>query len=159
VIVSGEDRAEWMQAAAWPACRRPKQSVARGDEKNSTILVVDDDPTTRLLLAEIAAYEGYRTLQASTGEQALAKVRDYAADVVLLDLALPTLSGLDVLRVLKLGGQGCNPRVIVVSAYSDLMREADAQLADGRVAKPFDVDDLLGQIERVRSRSRARQSE
>lgn len=142
-------RADSPTAHTFAPCRPSKRS-AHGSTRHATVLVVDDDSTTRRLLAGMLAFDGYRTLQASTGEETLQLVRDCAPDIVLLDLALPTLSGLDVLRTLR---QNCahQPRVVVVGAYTDYMPDADRSLADASLSKPFDVDELLDVVSRLAS--------
>jgi DNA-binding NtrC family response regulator len=71
----------------------------------------------------------------------------------LLDLALPTKSGLEVLHELKSDDSTGAIPVIIVSAYGTLMNEHDAQQAAGVIQKPFDYDDLVGQVERATARS------
>ena len=142
-------RADSPAAHTFAPCGPSKRS-AHGSTRHATILIVDDDPTTRRLLAGVFAFEGYRTLQASSGEAALQLVRERAPDIVLLDLALPTLSGLDVLRILRQKRRH-QPRVVVVSAYADYMTDADRSLADASLSKPLDVDDLLDEVSRLAS--------
>jgi DNA-binding response OmpR family regulator len=74
-------------------------------------------------------------------------------DAVLLDLALPTKSGLEVLRELKSDISTMSIPVIVVSAYGTLMNEQDAHQAAGVIQKPFDYDDLVDQVERATART------
>ena len=145
-------RVELAESSVFPACHRSARSCSNASLVNVTVLVVDDDPNTRRLLTGMLAYEGFVTLEAMTGEQALHMVPEHAPDVVLLDLALPRLSGLDVLRTLKTRYRPA-PRVILVSAYVELVSEPDRRLADGLVAKPFDVDDLLKTIDPGRTTS------
>ncbi len=81
------------------------------------------------------------------------KARQPAPDAVLLDLALPTKSGLEVLRELKGDDATGDIPVIFASAYGTLMNEQDAHQADGVIQKPFDYDDLVAQVERATSRA------
>jgi CheY-like chemotaxis protein len=71
----------------------------------------------------------------------------------LLDLALPTKSGLEVLRELKSDIATMSIPVIVVSAYGALMNEQDAHQAAGVIQKPFDYDDLVEKVERATART------
>jgi CheY-like chemotaxis protein len=114
-----------------------------------TVLVIEDDPWTRTITTALLAGEGFAVVEAKNGEEGLKQARAHAPHAILLDLALPTKSGLDVLRELKSdpGTQGIP--VIVVSAYGTLMNEADAHHAVGVIQKPFDYDDLVGQVERA----------
>ena len=118
-----------------------------------TILVIEDDPWTRTITTALLAGEGFAVVEAKNGEEGLQMAREHAPDAILLDLALPTKSGLDVLRELK-GEVTTQPiPVIVVSAYGSLMNEGDAHQTVGVIQKPFDYDDLVGQVERATARS------
>jgi CheY-like chemotaxis protein len=114
-----------------------------------TVLVIEDDPWTRTITTALLAGEGFAVIEAKNGEEGLALARQHGPDAVLLDLALPTKSGLDVLRELKSDDATDAIPVIVVSAYGTLMNEQDANQADGVIQKPFDYDDLVGQVERA----------
>jgi DNA-binding response OmpR family regulator len=118
-----------------------------------TVLVIEDDPWTRTITTALLAGEGFAVVEAKNGEEGLHMAREHAPDAILLDLALPTKSGLDVLRELK-GEDATQPiPVIVVSAYGSLMNETDAHQTAGVIQKPFDYDDLVGQVERATARS------
>ena len=118
-----------------------------------TILVIEDDPWTRTITTALLAGEGFAVVEAKNGEEGLTKARQHAPDAVLLDLALPTKSGLEVLRELKSDGSTDSIPVIVVSAYGSLMSETDADQTAGVIQKPFDYDDLVGQVERATARA------
>src|SRR5687768_3116478 len=91
-----------------------------------TVLVVEDDPWTRTITTALLAGEGFAVVEAKNGEEALRLAKQHTPDVVLLDLALPTKSGLEVLRELKADTSTTAIPVIVVSAYGSLMNESDA---------------------------------
>lgn len=118
-----------------------------------TVLVIEDDPWTRTITTALLAGEGFAVVEAKNGEEGLQQARSHALHAILLDLALPTKSGLDVLRELKGEAATRSIPVIVVSAYGSLMNEADAQHTAGVIQKPFDYDDLVGQVERATARS------
>ena len=118
-----------------------------------TVLVIEDDPWTRTITTALLAGEGFAVVEAKNGEEGLQQARAHAPSAILLDLALPTKSGLDVLRELKSEASTKDIPVIVVSAYGSLMNESDAHHAAGVIQKPFDYDDLVGQVERATSRS------
>jgi len=116
------------------------------------ILVVDDDALLRRSLAFNLEQAGFRTVTAGTAEDALAQVRLDAPDLVLLDIGLPGMDGLDALRALR---QQLNVPVIFLTARR---RELDEVLglelgADDYVTKPFDFDVLLARIKAVLRRS------
>jgi CheY-like chemotaxis protein len=114
-----------------------------------TVLVIEDDPWTRTITTALLAGEGFAVVEAKNGEEGLRQADLHTPDVVLLDLALPTKSGLEVLRELKANPRTADVPVIVCSAYGTLMSEHDAQQAAGVIQKPFDYDDLVSQVERA----------
>jgi len=114
-----------------------------------TVLVIEDDPWTRTITTALLAGEGFAVVEAKNGEEGLKLARAHSPSAILLDLALPTKSGLDVLRELKDDQPTRNIPVIIVSAYGSLMNETDAHNAAGVIQKPFDYDDLVGQVERA----------
>lgn len=118
-----------------------------------TVLVIEDDPWTRTITTALLAGEGFAVLEAKNGEEGLQQARAHTPNAILLDLALPTKSGLDVLHELKSETSMRGIPVIVVSAYGSLMNESDAQQATGVIQKPFDYDDLVGQVERATAHS------
>jgi CheY-like chemotaxis protein len=120
-----------------------------------TVLVIEDDPWTRTITTALLAGEGFAVVEAKNGEEGLRQAHEHAPDAILLDLALPTKSGLEVLRELKKEDSTREIPVIVVSAYSTLMNATDALHADGVIQKPFDYDDLVGQVSRATSVERS----
>jgi two-component system, cell cycle response regulator DivK len=119
-----------------------------------TVLVVEDDPWIRSLMADLLAGEGYAVVQASDGKAGLEMAEESDPDVILLDLAMPEKSGLDVLHELKSSKPTRDIPVIVVSAYAMPMMGSDARRADGVIQKPFDLADLLLQVEQAASKRR-----
>ena len=118
-----------------------------------TVLVIEDDPWTRTITTALLAGEGFAVVEAKNGEEGLQQARTHAPDAILLDLALPTKSGLEVLRELKGDTATVAIPVIIVSAYGTLMNAADAHQAAGVIQKPFDYDDLVGQVGRATASS------
>lgn len=112
-------------------------------------LVVEDDPATRSLETDILEDSGFVVLQARNGEDALRLAQERQPSVVLLDLALPTASGFDVLRSLRSRPATAQIPVVLVSAYAGLVEDCDRRGADACVQKPFDVDALVAQVHGV----------
>ncbi len=107
------------------------------------VLVVDDEENLRLVLRTLLKRAGYDVETASGGEEALAKVESFGPDVVLTDVRMPKMSGLDLLAALK--AKSSSATVIVMSAYGsvDLALEAMKAGAYDYVAKPFKPDEIL----------------
>ncbi|MDQ3809653.1 MAG: response regulator [Chloroflexota bacterium] len=119
-------------------------------------VVIDDDTDVRTRISRTLRQAGWRAVEARNGEHGLLMVREHVPDVVLVDLALPTMSGLDVLRELKSACWADQPTpVVVVSWYASLVRLPYLRLADGLVAKPFEAGELIEQVWLARARRRA----
>lgn len=110
-----------------------------------TILVVEDDPEVRTFVAATLDAHGYAHQSASTGREAIALAATCAPDIILLDLGLPDIDGIEVVRAIR--AWSVVP-IIVVSARSedaDKIGALDAG-ADDYVCKPFSVGELLARI-------------
>ncbi len=110
------------------------------------ILVVDDDAAVRDVLTRFLRRRGYRVGIAANGEEALSAVRDHDPDLMLLDIHLPKLSGLDVLQELQSGN--LQTRTIALSGIpDDEMVQSTKELgAVAFLAKPFDFTALTAEI-------------
>jgi DNA-binding NtrC family response regulator len=106
------------------------------------ILVVDDEPSQRKLLGGFLESRGFRSEEAASGEAALEKIRQSPPAMVLLDVRLPGISGIEVLgEIRKFAG---DLPVLLITAYADL-RQAVAAMksgADDYLAKPIDLEEL-----------------
>jgi two-component system alkaline phosphatase synthesis response regulator PhoP len=118
------------------------------------LLLVEDDPTLRQALAFNLTREGYDVATAADGEAGLDAARSDRLDLILLDVMLPGMSGVEVLRVLR--REGVTTPVIVLSAKGDeIDRVVGLKVgADDYVAKPFSRPELLARIEAVLRRQR-----
>ena len=111
-----------------------------------SILVVDDEPAIRRFLRTSLSAEGYQVMEAEDGAAAQAALKRHRADVLVLDLGLPGLSGFDVIRELR--EDGSTIPIIVLSSRTDeggKVRALDLG-ADDYVTKPFGMDELLARI-------------
>jgi two-component system response regulator RegX3 len=114
-------------------------------EAPGTVLVVEDEPA----LAETVQYslerEGFRVTVAGDGNRALERFRSEQPSLVLLDLMLPELGGLDVLRIMR--GESSVPIVIVTAKDAEADKVAGLELgADDYVTKPFSVRELVSRV-------------
>jgi two-component system response regulator (stage 0 sporulation protein F) len=108
-----------------------------------TILIVDDQKGIRRLLEEVFREPGYKVLTAADGMEALARCRKKKPDLVLLDVKMPGMDGLEVLRIIVRDYPGVS--VLMMTAYGELqiIDEALNLGARGYINKPFDVLELL----------------
>ena len=120
------------------------------------ILVVDDEENLRLVLRTLLKRAGYEVDVASTGEEALEKVESFGPDVVLTDVRMPKMSGMDLLAALR--AKNSPATVIVMSAYGsvDLALEAIKAGAYDYVAKPFKPDEILLTLRKAEERETLR---
>jgi DNA-binding response OmpR family regulator len=118
------------------------------------LLLVEDDPTLRQALTFNLAREGYEVSSSADGESALEAARNERLDLILLDVMLPGMSGLEVLRALR--RDGVSTPIIVLSAKGDeIDRVVGLKVgADDYVSKPFSRPELLARIEAVLRRHR-----
>jgi FixJ family two-component response regulator len=113
------------------------------------ILAVDDHEPTLRRLAQVLKKEGFRVLSAADGEQALGLFREHRVDVVLADLRMPHVDGLQLLRETK--GRGADVEVIVMTGYGDEDSVVHA-LRDGAInflRKPIDIEQMLLAIQKA----------
>jgi two-component system, OmpR family, response regulator MprA len=140
--------------------RRVSQTYGNGPttserEGPATVLVVDDDDRLVSSVRRVLAYEGYRVLTATSGPEGLQLARDEAPDLIILDVMLPGIDGLEIARRVQAGG---GVPVLMLSAR-DRIEDKVAGLeagADDYLVKPFAVEELLA---RVKARLRRREPE
>ena len=115
----------------------------------ATILVVDDEPTIRVLIRATLEGTDHRIVDAGDGEHGLAIARRERPDLVLLDVALPRMNGLEVCARLKRDpATAAIPVLLLTGLVQGSERRAAAEVgADGLIAKPFSPAALVAQIE------------
>ena len=116
-----------------------------------SVLVVDDDPSIRLMLKEVLRDEGYTVSVAANGREALAQLEHDRPDLILLDLMMPEMDGRQFCREIAPRQQSPEERVPVMVLTADrASREEVRSLGvDGYVTKPFDLDKLLDEVARL----------
>jgi two-component system cell cycle response regulator DivK len=114
------------------------------------ILVVEDDPDLMRILSYTLSSAGYEVIRAYGGEDALRKVKAQQVDLVLTDLAMPKVSGVEVIDKVKRDPTTRHIPVVAVTAYiwDGLAQSAGQVGCDGFIAKPFDRKHLLQEVEK-----------
>lgn len=109
------------------------------------VLIVEDDPPIRNLIATTLKTHDYKYLIAKNGEEALLQASTYSPDVVFLDLGLPDIDGVEIIRKIR---EWSNMPIIVISARSEDEDKIDAldSGADDYLTKPFSVEELLARL-------------
>lgn len=123
------------------------------------ILIVDDQPSVRFGLRSLLEGEGYRVLEAETGEQALAAVTESAPQLILLDLRLPDANGIDLLTRIKEIDD--DVPVIMLTAHGTIETAIHALKngAENFLTKPFDAESLLILIAKTLEQTRSRRAQ
>src|SRR2546423_1999093 len=117
-----------------------------------TILVVEDDATLRETLVDALDVEGFRVVSAADGRAALTTFRAEKPDLVLLDLMLPELSGIEVCRIIR--AESGVPILMLTARDSELDKVVGLELgADDYVTKPFGLRELLARVRALIRRS------
>src|SRR5437588_2921907 len=123
------------------------------------ILVVDDDPRITDLLRRILAYEGYSVAIAASGSEALDRSLERPPDVVVLDIMLPGLDGLEVAGRLRAGGDSVPILMLTArDAVSDRVQGLEMG-ADDYLVKPFAPEELVARVKALLRRSQEEQHE
>jgi DNA-binding NtrC family response regulator len=110
------------------------------------ILIVDDDPAQRSLLDSFLGGQGFKTITVPSGERALEVLRSQSVDMMISDVRMPGLSGLETLRRARQIRGGLP--ILLVTAHADI-RDAVGAMRDGAVnylSKPIDLDELLASV-------------
>src|SRR6186713_1741015 len=138
-----------------PLPNRYRHHVPSGRQHMSTqplVLVADDEPRITKLVAIALSEEGFRVVTANGGEQALQKAEEVRPDIVLLDIVMPDLDGIEVMRQLR--ERRPVPVILLTAKGSTADKAKGLDLgADDYVAKPFHPDELAARVRAVIRRS------
>ncbi|VAW37416.1 Response regulator receiver [hydrothermal vent metagenome] len=110
------------------------------------ILLVDDEESIHLLYSDELEEDGYKVYSAYSGEEALEKLREISADLVILDINMPGMNGLETLRQIK----ELNPAlpVILCSAYEEFKQDISSWASDEYLVKSANLDNLKAAVKR-----------
>lgn len=127
---------------------------ADANERKKTILVADDHEDTRVILRHYFEAMGYDVLEARDGEETLASMKDSHPDAVVLDIQMPRLDGIQVLRAVRENGALRDIRILALSAHalSDEVRQIREAGADAYLAKPADPKAVLDAVRSLMDR-------
>jgi two-component system KDP operon response regulator KdpE len=113
--------------------------------EGATILVVDDEPQIRRVMRSTLSIHGYVIIEVSNGEDAIESVRKHRPDLVLLDVNMPGIGGLEACREIRRASDAPIIMLTVRNAERDKVAALDAG-ADDYVVKPFGIEELLARI-------------
>ena len=121
---------------------------------SSTILLVDDEEAVRKVLTFPLERDGYRVVQAADGEEALSRFGDQPVDLVVLDIMLPKLDGLEVCKQLR--SRSSVPIIMLTARDDELDKVLGLELgADDYITKPFSIREFRSRVRALLRRARA----
>jgi len=109
------------------------------------ILIVEDEPKSLKLIRDLLQVSGYKTIEATDGEKGVELAKASKPDLILMDVQMPKMDGLETTRILKADATTSNIPVLALTSYAmkgDEERILEAG-CDGYLAKPFDIQELL----------------
>jgi CheY-like chemotaxis protein len=123
-------------------------------EGTKTILVVDDDPDTRAFLTTVLQDNGFATVTAEDGVQALARIEEKAPDLIALDITMPEKSGVAVYRKVKEDNRLKSIPVIIITGMSDefekfISSRRQVPPPEAYISKPVEPDDLVKKVRQL----------
>jgi DNA-binding response OmpR family regulator len=131
----------------------PAGAAKDGDERRQKILIVEDEPDMVLGLRDNFEFEGYEVVTAADGAAGLEKARSEKPDLMILDIMMPKLSGLEVCKTLR--GEGFEKPIIMLTARGqEIDKVVGLELgADDYVTKPFSIRELLARVRAILRRT------
>jgi two-component system, cell cycle response regulator DivK len=116
---------------------------------SATVLHVEDNPDNRMVVRDLLLFRGYRVVEVADGEEALAAVERERPDIILMDVQLPHISGLEAARRIKAREDLRHIPIVAVTSFalSGDDKKAYAAGCDAYIAKPYKVRELLKLIE------------
>lgn len=117
------------------------------------ILIVDDEPQIRRILRITLAAKGYEVMEAESGEDAIMLMRSEKCDLMLLDINMPGITGLELCRNLRSGSDPMDVAVVVMSTGEEHRAKALDAGADDYLSKPFGITQVFSCVESHLKRS------
>ena len=121
---------------------------------HESILIVDDQPVHATLIRKVLAQEGYQISLAANAPEALQAVRNHKPVLILMDIHLPGMGGMELARFLKSNQESRHIKIVAISAYASTKDEAERTAADcdGYIAKPIDTRTFAGSVREILDR-------
>ena len=113
------------------------------------VMVVDDDVIMRIHCKQMLVENGFDVAEAANGIEAISVYQDYQPDMVLMDITMPDMGGLDALKEIKVINPNAQVAMLTVEGQQALVMEAFKTGAVDFVIKPFDQEEVLGTIKKA----------
>ena len=132
----------------------PQEPAPNPPSARKCVLIVEDNALNMKLFSAMVSSQGYEVLQAEDGSRALDMARGRHPDLIIMDLQLPDISGLEVARLLKAAGDTTEIPIIATTAYAMRTNEATIRASgcDGFMAKPIAISEFLELVEALMMR-------
>lgn len=119
------------------------------DKAKAHILIVDDENDLRTLLRHILTAQGYQITDAADGEEAIELIKLQKFDIALLDIQMPNINGIQVLKYIK--EHSPQTKAVMLTGYADLKHAMEAKEFGARdfIGKPYKLEDVLSTIEHI----------
>jgi len=153
------DAKVWSRSTAADGAGVGVVSIERAQRLDRTALVVDDDVFIVSALAELLEEDGFDVHTATNGFSALRHAQELRPSVILLDLALPERTGMQLLEDLRADPATRDAAIVVVTGYAERLSDRQLSDTDGVIPKPFDVVELLDTIQAALQRAAGRRAE
>jgi CheY-like chemotaxis protein len=114
------------------------------------ILVVDDDPDVTFILKRVLSMNGYKAMEAHSGEECLELLKNEKPDLIFMDIMMPYLDGWETARKIKTAPQTKNIPIAMLSAKrepEDMLKSREYALADQHLCKPMDFELIIDTVE------------
>jgi two-component system, cell cycle response regulator DivK len=116
------------------------------------VLIVEDDPATRLMYRDFLNHSGFRTADAHNGFQALEKARELRPDLVITDLAVPGMDGFALCRALQESSTTCKIPILAITGHADYLDDSERFRHAGIshvMIKPCELDEVVRELRRM----------
>lgn len=123
--------------------------MANKMDRSKVVIVLEDDHEIRGLLARILEDRGYYVVPVENGARALEVLQQVRAQLLVMDLLLPDMSGNDVLQALRSDEKTRDVAVMVLSSHLHMLNNGDGHSTNQVMGKPFVIDELVMEVERL----------